>query len=269
MFQLLKGCLYLHANWIMHRDLKPANVMLTSRGKVKIGDLGLAKVYQSPLQPVYGGEKAVVTLWYRAPELLLGAKRYTPNIDLWSIGCIFGELLSLKPMFRGKKVKFDDPEAIPFQKDQLLKVVDILGIPTHDDWPLLRMHPDYRLLEDLLTISRSSQPIKLKPWYEDVLTRAPYFPDASPGNAGLALLESLLTYDPLQRIDAASATKHHYFDSIRGHLDTNCFWASNIQYPLRTLFKDDGRPVLAGSKRSGFQQASCAGRQFKRPKMEA
>jgi cyclin-dependent kinase 8/11 len=64
------------------------------------GDLGLARIYSSPLQPLYSSDKLVVTIWYRSPDLLLGARHYTPSIDMWSLGCIFGELIGLRPMFK-------------------------------------------------------------------------------------------------------------------------------------------------------------------------
>jgi len=140
--------------------------MVTKEGQVKIGDLGLARLYQSPLQPLYQGDKVVVTIWYRAPELLLGARHYTtaiggsgcavtcagsdkPAPDIWSIGCIFGELLSLRPLFKGEEARPEEKTQnqnpsqnpipnqakrrdIPFQKDQWSKIVEILGSPSSE-----------------------------------------------------------------------------------------------------------------------------------------
>ncbi|KAJ8109138.1 hypothetical protein ONZ43_g6219 [Nemania bipapillata] len=85
MFQLLNGCQYLHSNWVLHRDLKPANIMVTSAGQVKIGDLGLARLFYKPLHSLFSGDKVVVTIWYRAPELLLGSRHYTPAVDMWAV----------------------------------------------------------------------------------------------------------------------------------------------------------------------------------------
>ncbi|AEO63703.1 be1014b0-115f-4eff-9cf9-0558795f3698 [Thermothielavioides terrestris] len=149
MFQLLNGCQYLHANWVLHRDLKPANIMVTSAGEVKIGDLGLARLSYKPLHSLYSGDKVVVTIWYRAPELLLGSRHYTPAIDLWAVGCIFAELLSLRPIFKGEEAKMDSKKTVPFQRNQMQKIVDILGLPTKERWPLLTSTTEYSQLATL------------------------------------------------------------------------------------------------------------------------
>ena len=99
MIQLLRAINHLHDNWILHRDLKASNLLLSHNGILKVGDFGLAREYGSPLKPY---TSVVVTLWYRAPELLLGIKEYSTFIDVWSIGCIFGELLLMEPLFPGK-----------------------------------------------------------------------------------------------------------------------------------------------------------------------
>ncbi|KUI63167.1 Serine/threonine-protein kinase SSN3 [Cytospora mali] len=149
MFQLLNGCQYLHSNWVLHRDLKPANIMVTSAGEVKIGDLGLARMFQKPLHSLYSGDKVVVTIWYRAPELLLGSRHYTPAIDMWALGCIFAELLSLRPIFKGEEAKMDSKKTVPFQRNQMQKIVDIMGLPTKERWPLLVHMPEYTSLQQL------------------------------------------------------------------------------------------------------------------------
>ena len=149
MFQLLNGCQYLHTNWVLHRDLKPANIMVTSAGEVKIGDLGLARRFEKPLHSLFSGDKVVVTIWYRAPELILGSYHYTPAIDMWAVGCIFAELLSLRPIFKGEEAKMDTKKTVPFQRNQMQKIVDIMGLPSKDRWPLLPMMPEYNQLTTL------------------------------------------------------------------------------------------------------------------------
>lgn len=104
--------------------------MVTAAGEVKIGDLGLARLFWKPLQSLYTGDKVVVTIWYRAPELLLGSKHYTAAIDLWAVGCIFAELLALRPIFKGEEAKMEKKSTVPFQKNQMQKIIEILGTPT-------------------------------------------------------------------------------------------------------------------------------------------
>eukprot|EP00249_Psilotum_nudum_P023502 c28899_g1_i1 orf=224-1315(+) len=137
LWQILNGLNYLHSNWIIHRDLKPSNILVMGEGEeqgvVKIGDFGLARIYQAPLKPLCDNG-VVVTIWYRAPELLLGARHYTSAVDMWAVGCIFAELLTLKPLFQGMEDK-NTPN--PFQIDQLDKIFKVLGHPTPEKWPTL------------------------------------------------------------------------------------------------------------------------------------
>lgn len=97
--QVLSGLDFLHSQWIMHRDLKTSNLLMNNRGEIKIADFGMARYYGDPPPKL---TQLVVTLWYRSPELLLGAEKYGTEIDMWSIGCIFGELLTKEPLLQGK-----------------------------------------------------------------------------------------------------------------------------------------------------------------------
>lgn len=99
MKQILEGLHFTHKRWIIHRDLKTSNLLYGNDGILKICDFGLARKFGSPLRPY---TNLVVTLWYRAPELLLGTEIYSPAIDMWSIGCIFAELILKDPLMMGK-----------------------------------------------------------------------------------------------------------------------------------------------------------------------
>ena len=117
--QLLNGLIYLHSCHILHRDLKPANILINSAGTVKIGDLGLARLARAPLAPLYAGDKVVVTIWYRAPELLLGARHYTRAVYCWAVGCVLAELAALRPIFKGEEARpaaAARKGAVPFQR---------------------------------------------------------------------------------------------------------------------------------------------------------
>jgi len=127
MIQLLRGVAHLHDNWIIHRDLKTSNLLLSHKGVLKIADFGLAREYGSPLKEYTA---VVVTLWYRSPELLLATKKYSTGVDIWSVGCIFGELMLMKALFPGKN-----------EKDQLDKIFKDLGTPNDKIWPSFKDLP--------------------------------------------------------------------------------------------------------------------------------
>lgn len=223
LWQLLNGVSYLHQNWVLHRDLKPANIMVSSNGVVKIGDLGLARLFSDPLQSLFVGDKVVVTIWYRAPELLLGARHYTPAIDLWAVGCIFAELLSLRPIFKGEEAKMDKKN-VPFQRNQTQKVVEILGTPTVDRWPSLPKYPEYQALQ-----SMKSYPPSLETWYHSVGCSNP---------KGYNLLSSLLEYDPGKRMSANEGLLHSYFTETP-KVSQNVFEGQKFEYPNRRISNED------------------------------
>ncbi|KAJ7102424.1 kinase-like domain-containing protein [Mycena belliarum] len=181
MFQLLKGTNFCHENQVLHRDLKPQNLLINRKGELKLGDFGLARAFGVPVN-TFSNE--VVTLWYRAPDVLLGSRTYSTSIDVWSCGCIFAEMISGVPLFRGKDTQ-----------DQLLHIIRILGTPSD---------------QQLAKMAKDSPEIVIKP-----LPRCPkvdlaqVLPKASP--AALDLLERLLKFDPAERITAVDALSHPYF----------------------------------------------------------
>jgi cyclin-dependent kinase 8/11 len=199
LWQILNGLNYLHSNWIIHRDLKPSNILVMGEGDeqgvVKIGDFGLARIYQAPLKPLCDNG-VVVTIWYRAPELLLGVKHYTTAVDMWAVGCIFAELLTLKPLFQGVE---DKSTPNPFQLDQLDKIFKVLGHPTLEKWPTLANLPHWQS-NRLLIQSRK--------YDNSGLCSIVQLP---PKSAAFDLLSRMLEYDPAKRITAAQALEHEYF----------------------------------------------------------
>eukprot|EP01119_Soliformovum_irregulare_P011173 TRINITY_DN2781_c0_g2_i1.p1 TRINITY_DN2781_c0_g2~~TRINITY_DN2781_c0_g2_i1.p1 ORF type:complete len:379 (+),score=80.17 TRINITY_DN2781_c0_g2_i1:35-1138(+) len=209
MWQVLNGMHFLHTNWICHRDLKPSNILLMTEGPeqgvIKIADFGLARIFQSPLRPL-SENGVVVTIWYRAPELLLGSKHYTKAVDIWAIGCIFAELLTTNPLFPGKEKDTKNPNL--FQDIQLDKIFNVLGRPSEQDWPDLVSLPDWKTRSP----AKWKGTLVEKGWN----TYKPYNRDLLRSIAGrdalaFDLLCLMTEYDPLKRISAQEALDHPYF----------------------------------------------------------
>jgi cell division cycle 2-like protein len=183
LLQLTSGVSYLHQNWILHRDLKTSNLLLNNRGVLKIADFGMARYFGDPPPKM---TQLVVTLWYRAPELLLGAERYGTAIDMWSIGCIFGELLTKEPLLQGKN-----------EVDELSKIFELCGIPTEATWPSFRRLPNARSLR--LPKNPVSQGSVLRAKFPFLTT------------AGSKLLVDLLSLNPDKRPSAKKVLEHAFF----------------------------------------------------------
>ncbi|KAM5151554.1 cyclin-dependent kinase 15 isoform 2-T2 [Mantella aurantiaca] len=137
MFQLLRGLAYIHHQHILHRDLKPQNLLISYLGELKLADFGLARAKSIPSQ-TYSSE--VVTLWYRPPDVLLGATDYSSDLDIWGAGCIFIEMLQGYPAFSGVSDVFE----------QLEKIWSVIGTPTEDTWLGVSQLPNYKT--DFLTL---------------------------------------------------------------------------------------------------------------------
>ena len=180
MLQLFRGLQYLHKNFIVHRDLKVSNLLLTDKGCLKIADFGLACKYSLPAKPM---TSQVVTLWYRAPELLLHSKFQTTAIDMWAAGCIFGELFLQKPLFPGKS-----------EIHQLELIIELLGTPNDQIWEGFSQLP---VLKNFILKQQPYNNIKhLFTWLSQ---------------AGLRILNFLFMYDPKKRATASEALESSYF----------------------------------------------------------
>ncbi|XP_065601411.1 cyclin-dependent kinase 10 isoform X2 [Cyrtonyx montezumae] len=178
--QVLKGLQYLHERYIIHRDLKVSNLLMTDKGCVKIADFGLARTYGMPPQPM---TPKVVTLWYRAPELLLGVTTQTTSIDMWAVGCILAELLAHKPLLPGTS-----------EIHQIDLIVQLLGTPNENIWPGFSKLP----LVSQYTLRK--QP------YNNLKHKFPWLSEA-----GLRLLHFLFMYDPKKRATAKDSLDSSYF----------------------------------------------------------
>eukprot|EP00041_Stephanoeca_diplocostata_P013624 m.240026 g.240026 ORF g.240026 m.240026 type:complete len:347 (+) comp19406_c0_seq1:354-1394(+) len=193
MVMLLRGVAYCHSKNIMHRDLKPANLLIDRMGRLKIADFGLARVFEAQAEddssmPGSGTTKRlyshqVATRWYRAPELLYGAREYTESIDMWAVGCIMVEMINNSPLFPGEN-----------DIDQLSCVFRVLGTPTAATWPGVQRLPDFNKI--------LFEPMPAQPLETQVANTTP---------SAIALLHGLLVLCPESRFKARLALLQPYF----------------------------------------------------------
>jgi len=186
MMQLLKGLHYCHVHNVLHRDIKGSNLLIDNKGILKLADFGLARPWGGASDVDLTNR--VITLWYRPLELLLGATKYGSAIDMWSVGCIFAELLVGKPVLAGKN-----------EMEQVNLIFKLCGSPTEDHWPEAQKLKYFHMF-------KPERPFKRRVREEFSASRCPNVPPAA-----LDLIDKLLCLDPSKRLSAKEALQSDYF----------------------------------------------------------
>ncbi|KAF4373581.1 hypothetical protein F8388_025275 [Cannabis sativa] len=221
LYQLLRGLKYIHTANVFHRDLKPKNILANADCKLKICDFGLARVSFNDAPSAIFWTDYVATRWYRAPELCGSFfSKYTPAIDIWSIGCIFAEMLTGRPLFPGKNVVH-----------QLDLMTDLLGTPPPESTARIRNEKARRYLSSM----RRKQPVPF----------SQKFPNVDP--LALRLLERLLAFDPKDRPSAEEALADPYFiglSNVEREPSTQAISKLEFEFERRKLAKDDVRELI-------------------------
>ncbi|KJH44311.1 kinase domain protein [Dictyocaulus viviparus] len=217
-YQILRGLKYLHSANILHRDIKPGNLLVNSNCILKICDFGLARIWDSRERQNMTHE--VVTQYYRSPELLMGARRYTGAVDIWSVGCIFAELLARRILFQAQG---------PI--DQLDLIIDLLGTPTPDEMKYACEGARNHVLRAPFRVNTFHRMRQLSPHTTD---------DA------VQLLAMMLQFDPDKRVTVEQALKHSYLDEGRMRFHScmcSCCYTNNSIPGNTRIFSTDPDPV--------------------------
>lgn len=221
LYQMLRALKYMHTASVYHRDLKPKNILANANCKLKICDFGLARVAFSDTPTTVFWTDYVATRWYRAPELCGSFfSRYTPAIDIWSIGCIFAEILTGKPLFPGKSVVH-----------QLDLITDLLGTPSPETISGVRNEKARKYLTEM----RRKTPVPF----------AQKFPNVDP--LAVRLLQRLLAFDPKDRPTAEEALADPYFKGLaKIEREPSCQPISKLEFEFerRRVTKEDIRELI-------------------------
>jgi serine/threonine protein kinase len=205
-YQVLRGLKYMHTANIMHRDLKPANLLVNVNCDLRICDYGLSRHFDETDDGAVFTDY-VVTRWYRPPELLLMNKRYTTAVDVWSVGCIFAEMVNRKPLFQGKDYLA-----------QIKLICGVIGTPPHDDLAHLQNHEAVKYMEKMAPAAPKAM--------EEVV------PGLCP--EGQDFLRQMLQFDPAKRPSAAELMTHPYMGALHDPNDEPCA-ASHFEWDMEKV----------------------------------
>jgi len=192
LYQILRAMKYIHSAHVLHRDLKPSNLLLNGNCDLKVCDFGLARVAHPEENHAGFMTEYVATRWYRAPEIMLSWKEYTKAIDVWSVGCIFAELLGRRPLFPGKDYIH-----------QLNLITDVIGTPDEEDIDAIESEKARRYIASL--------PFKPPIPHERI------FPNANP--EAISLLKQMLVFNPYKRCTVEQSLAHSYLASLHDPSD--------------------------------------------------
>ncbi|KAG0497066.1 hypothetical protein HPP92_001464 [Vanilla planifolia] len=214
LYQILRGLKYLHSAHVLHRDLKPSNLFLNGNCDLKIGDFGLARATSEADSMT----EYVVTRWYRAPELLLNCSEYTAAIDIWSVGCIIGEIVTRQTLFPGRDYVH-----------QLRLITELIGSPDDSSLGFLRSDNARRYVKQLPQYPKQQFSSR--------------FPNMSPG--AMDLIERMLVFDPSQRITVDEALLHPYLASLHDINDEAiCNVPFNFDFEQSAVTEEDIKQLI-------------------------
>uniref|UniRef100_A0A8C8SFA5 Mitogen-activated protein kinase n=1 Tax=Pelusios castaneus TaxID=367368 RepID=A0A8C8SFA5_9SAUR len=237
LYQLLRGLKYIHSANVIHRDLKPSNLLINENCELKIGDFGMARgLCTKPDEYKYFMTEYVATRWYRAPELMLSLHEYTQAIDMWSVGCIFAEMLGRKQLFPGKNYIH-----------QLQLIMTVLGTPSSKVIHAIGADRVRAYIQSL----PSRQPV---PW-ETLYQQA--------DRSALALLTKMLRFDPRERVSVAEALKHPFVAKYHDPDDEpDCVPAFDFDFDKQVLTKEQIKEAIVAEIRDFHERREGIRRQI-------